>query len=68
MILVFPGVPSLNDKETKVVKSICKSDFDNEIKRLQGLGWEVEEMSTRFRKALFGGVISYRADLRRGGK
>ena len=66
MLLVFPTNYNPADYEVKTIRSLNKEEFHKEIELLQASGWEVQEMYSKFRKTLFGGVISYRAELRRG--
>ena len=66
MLLLFPGVTLPVVDDTKVVRSLNKEEFHSEINRLESEGWKVVTMSTNFRQALFGGVVSYVAELKRG--
>jgi len=70
MLLMFPDIGNFSKQknETRVVKSLNKENFHKEIDSLQLDGWEVQEMSTNFRRTLFGGVISYKAELEYVGK
>ena len=67
MLLMFPsGLPVQDDFHT--IRSLNKEDFDREVSELVSSGWEVIELTSRYRKALFGGVVSYKGVLRRGYK
>ena len=65
MLLVFPSGLPLNEDFTCTIKSINKDDFNKQVNDKVSAGWEVENMSSTFRKTLFGGVTSYKAELRR---
>ena len=66
MLLMFPPCLAVSDDDVKVVQSLNKGDFNKEVELLLAAGWEVHKMSSNFRKTLFGGVISYKAELKRG--
>ena len=64
MLLVFPSGLSIED--TCSVRSLDKTEFDRKVRSKVALGWEVQEMYQKFRRTLFGGVVSYQAELKRG--
>ena len=64
MLLLFPS--GLTIVDTCTVRSINKKDFDKKVMSKKAMGWEVEEMYTKYRKTLFGGVVSYFAEFKRG--
>ena len=65
MLLVFPSGVKIED--TCTVSSLNKTDFDNKVRSKMAMGYEVEEMYSKFRKTLFGGVVSYLAEMKRSG-
>ena len=67
MLLVFPtcgGMPLVND-DVKVVRDLNRKRFNARVERMIKSGWVVSEMTSSYRKSLFGGVASYMAELRR---
>jgi len=64
MLLAFPSGMILED--TCTVQSIDKTEFNDKLNEKVSSGWTVQEVTSKFRKTLFGGVTSYRAELKRG--
>ena len=65
MLLMFPsGLPMKEDE--LIIRSLNKEDFDMRVEEKVSAGWEVQTLSSNFRKTLFGGVSFYKAELRRG--
>ena len=68
MLLVFPtcvGVGTESD-EVCFVRDLDRDRFNSAVAKKLRAGWQVHEMSSNFRKTLFGGVTAYMAELRRG--
>ena len=66
MLLMFPTGLQIKEKDTCSIRSLNKEDFNKRLSSKIALGWEVQEMSSNFRKTIFGGVVSYKAELTRG--
>jgi len=66
MLLSFPsGMPLVLDT-TCTVQSLDKTEFNTRLNEKVASGWVIQEVTSKFRKTLFGGVTSYRAELKRG--
>jgi hypothetical protein len=69
MILLFPTISSVADppkEETFFVRSFDKDKFNQAVKKKVRSGWVVHQMTSSFRKTLFGGLTTYFCELRRG--
>jgi len=66
MLLMFPSGLAVKN-ETHTIKSLNRVDFDKQVQGMVKEGWDIKEMTSTFRKTLFGGVVSYKADLVREG-
>ena len=68
MLLVFPSCGSLvgsTDDDVCFVRELDKDRFNARVAERLGTGWQVHEMTSKFRRTLFGGVTAYMAELRR---
>jgi hypothetical protein len=70
MILVFPTVSGLETpkEDSSFVRSFNKEKFSRDVKKKVQSGWVVHQMTTSFRRTLFGGMTTYFCELRRGPK
>jgi hypothetical protein len=69
MILVFPTGASISDslkEESAFVRSFDKAKFALQVQKKVRSGWVVHQMTTSFRRTLFGGMTTYFCELRRG--
>ena len=69
MLLAFPTGAVLDDSavnDTCTVQSVDRVNFNVELNKKLSEGWVISEAVSKFRKTLFGGVTSYKAELRRG--
>jgi len=65
MLLSFPsGLPIILD-DTCTIKSVNKDEFNKELDEKVSSGWVILEITSKYRKTLFGGITSYRAELKR---
>ena len=65
MLLLFPSGLPVNEDTVCCIKSLNKDDFNEQINEKVSEGWEVENMTSKYRKAFFGGSTCYEAELRR---
>jgi len=63
MLLTFPTGVSDN---TFTIKSVDKTEFKMKLNEKVNAGWDILKVTSEFRKTLFGGITSYKAELRRG--
>jgi hypothetical protein len=68
MILVFPTAACLEapKEDTSFVRSFDKERFRKAVNKKVQSGWVVHQMTTSFRRTLFGGMTTYFCELRRG--
>jgi len=64
MLLSFPS--GLIIEDTCTVQSLDKNEFNTKLNEKVSSGWVILEITSKFRRTLFGGTTSYRAELRRG--
>jgi len=69
MLLVFPtvGESVKTGEDVCFVRDINQGRFRERVAQKMADGWVVHEMTSSYRKALFGGVSSLKAEMRRGG-
>ena len=70
MLLVFPtGSEAVRpSEEVCFVRDLQQERFQERVASKVSEGWVVHEMTSAYRKTLFGGVSSFRAEMRRGGR
>lgn len=65
MLLAFPTGELILD-DTITIQSVDKDEFNLMLNEKLDKGWVISEVSSKFRKTFFGGITSYKAELKRG--
>jgi len=65
MLLAFPTGAIIPEDKTCTLQSVDKDEFNVMLNERLATGWVISEVTSKFRKTLFGGITSYKAELRR---